>query len=248
MIHKTKGIVIKSVRYGETSLVVTVFTELFGVQTYMVNGVRTQKKSGSKAAHFQPSSLLDMEVYHSEQRTMHRIKECSWNYLYKNILSDVVKNSIAMFMIELLQKTLKQPEQNNDLFYFCEDALQQLDEAPAPIAANFALFFSLQLPQFFGFRFSNIDFDLTGDDELYLDLQEGIFTPVAPTHPFYIEKEGALITSELLKIMQPNELDQVKMNHHKRRLLLLKYMDYYALHIQDFGAIKTLQVLHEVLG
>ena len=248
MIHNTKGIVIRSVRYGETSLVVTVFTELFGVQTYMVNGVRTSKKTGSKAALYQPSSILDMEVYHSDQKAMHRIKECNWDYLYKNILTDVVKNSIAMFMIELLQKTLKQPEENTDLFYFCEDALQQLDEAPAAVAANFALFFSLQLTQLLGFRFSDMDFEIGIADELYLDLQEGIFTTNAPTHTFYIGKEDALITSELLKIMQPHELSQVKMNHHKRRQLLLKYMDYYALHIQDFGQLKTLQVLHELLG
>jgi DNA repair protein RecO (recombination protein O) len=248
MIHKTKGIVLRSTRYGETSLVVTVFTELFGVQTYMVNGVRTQKKTGNKAALFQPSSLLDMEVYHNEQKAMHRIKECNWNFLYKNVLSDVVKNSIAMFMVELLHKTLKQPEQNTDLFYFCEDALQQLDEATPAMAANFPLFFSLQLTQFFGFRFSDIDVLLDTEEDIYLDLQEGIFTQTAPTHPYYLAKADALITSELLKIMQPYELSQLKMNHHNRRALLLKFMEYYALHIQDFGQVKTLQVLHEVLG
>ncbi len=248
MIHKTKGIVLKSIRYGETSLIVTVFTELFGVQTYMLNGVRTAKKTGSRAALFQPSSLLDMEVYHNDQKAMHRIKECSWIFLYKNILSDVIKNSIALFMVELLHKTLKQPEQNRDLFYFCEDALQQLDEAPAAIAANYPLYFSLQLTQFFGFRFSNLEPGLLQEENIYLDLQEGIFTPHHPTHPYFIENEDALLTSELLKIMQPHELNQIKMNHHKRRTLLLKYMEYYALHIQDFGQVKTLQVLHEVLG
>jgi DNA repair protein RecO (recombination protein O) len=248
MIHKTKGIVLRSIRYGETSLVVTVFTELFGVQTYMVNGVRTTKKAGSKAAMFQPSSMLEMEVYHNEQKAMHRIKECSWSFLYKNILSDVVKNSIALFMIELIFKTLKQPEQNNDLFYFCEDALQQLDEAPAPIAANFPLYFSLQLMQFFGFHFSNIDTTLLQEEKIYLDLQEGMFTNHEPPHLHFMEKEDALLTSELLKIMQPHELNQVKMSHHKRRALLLKYMEYYALHIHDFGQVKTLPVLHEVLG
>ena len=248
MIHKTKGIVLKSIRYGETSLVVTIFTELFGVQTYMVNGVRTNKKSGSKAALFQPSSILDMEVYHNDQKAMHRIKECSWSFLYKNILSDVVKNSIALFMVELLQKMLKQPEQNSDLFYFCEDALQQLDDAPAPIAANFPLYFSLQLTQFFGFRISDMDLAFDQQNPIYLDLLEGIFTQQTPEHLFFMDTEDALITSELLKIMQPHELNQVKMNHHKRRSLLLKYMEYYALHIQDFGPVKTLQVLHEVLG
>jgi DNA repair protein RecO (recombination protein O) len=248
MIYKTKGIVLKNVKYGETSLVVTMFTELFGVQTYIVNGVRTQKKTGSKAALFQPSSILEMEVYHNDQKAIHRIKEYNWNYLFKNVLSDVVKNSIAMFMIELLQKTLKQPEQNIDLFYFCEDALEQLDDAPPAIAANFPLFFSLQLTQFFGFRFANPENALDTEQDIFLDLQEGVFTAERPSHNYFIEKEEALITAELLKIMQPHELNQVKLNHHKRRELLLKYMDYYALHIQDFGQVRTLQVLHEVLG
>lgn len=249
MTHKTRGIVLKSIRYGETSLVVTVFTELFGIQTYMVNGVRSSKKTGSKAALYQPASLLDMEVYHNDQKTMHRIKECSWSFLYKNVLSDVLKNSIAIFMIELLHKTLKQPEQNSDLFYFCEDVLQQLDDAPPAVAANLPLFFSLQLMQFVGIRISDRKpFNTANDSPLYLDLQEGMFTTDAPTHPYSLHTEDALLTSLLLKIMLPAELEQVKMNQQKRRFLLAKFMEYYALHIPDFGKIRTLDILHEVLG
>ena len=248
MIHKTKGIVLRAIKYGETSLVVTIFTELFGVQTYMVSGVRTNKKTGSKAALYQPASLLDMEVYHNDQKAMHRIKECNWSFLYKNILSDVVKNSIALYMVELLYKTLKQPEQNSDLFYFCEDALQHVDRASNVVAANFSLYFTLHLTHFFGFRFSDIDAALLKQENIYLDLQEGVFTHLHPTHPHFMEKEDALITSGLLKIMQPQELEQVKMNHHKRRALLIKYLEYYALHIHDFGQMKTLMVLQEVLG
>ena len=248
MIHKTKGIVLRTIKYGETSLVVTVFTELFGIQTYMVNGVRSNKKTGSKAIMYQPASILDMEVYHNEQKAMHRIKECNWSFLYREILSDVVKNSIALYMVELLYKTLKQPEQNSELFYFCEDALQQLDLASNIVAANFSLYFTLQLPQFFGLRISDIDSSMLNNETLYLDLQEGIFTSIHPTHPYFLEGEDALITSELLKIMQPHELEQIKMNHLKRRSLLIKYLDYYALHIQDFGQMKTLMVMQEVLG
>lgn len=256
MIHKTKGIVLRTIKYGETSLVVTVFTELFGIQTYMVNGVRSNKKTSNKAALYQPASLLEMEVYHNEQKAMNRIRECNWSFLYQDILSDVVKNSIALYMVELLYKTLKQPEQNSDLFYFCEDALQQLDLASGVVAANFSLYFTLQLPHFFGFRISDIpdryrsnrDSSMSHDENIYLDLEEGIFTTVHPTHPWFLEGEDALITSELLKIMQPPELEQIKMNHLKRRSLLIKYLDYYALHIQDFGQMKTLTVMQEVLG
>ncbi len=248
MTHKTRGIVLRVIKYGETSLVVTVFTELFGVQAYMVNGARSSKKTGSKAVLYQPASLLDMEVYHYEQKNIQRIKECSWSYLEHEVLSNVVKNSIALYMMELLYKTLKQPEQNTDLFYFCEDALQQLDKAPANIAANFPLFFTLHLSHFFGFRINDIEPELMESDALYLDLQEGIFTDQHPSHLYFLEKEDALITAELLQIMQPAELEQVRLHHQKRRALLNRYLEYYALHIPDFGNMKTLAVLQEVLG
>ena len=75
MTHKTKGIVLRTIKYGETSVVVTIFTELFGVQTYMVNGVRTTKKSSAKANHFQPGAILDLVVYHNDLHSMQRIKE-----------------------------------------------------------------------------------------------------------------------------------------------------------------------------
>ncbi|RYY43656.1 MAG: DNA repair protein RecO, partial [Chitinophagaceae bacterium] len=222
MTHKTKGIVLRAIKYGETSLVVTVFTELFGIQTYMVNGARSSKKSGAKAAMFQPASLLDMEVYHYENKGMQRIKEASWSYLAHQTQSSVVKNSIALFMMELLYKTLKQPEQHIDLFYFCEDAVQQLDQAPSGISANFPLFFTLHLSHFYGFRINDIEPLLIESEHLYLDLLEGNFTDQQPPHPHFLQREDALITAELLQIMQPHELDQVKLHHQKRRLLLAR--------------------------
>ena len=247
MTHKTKGIVLKTIKYGETSLVVTVFTELFGVQTYMVNGVRTSKRGGSKAALFQPAAILDMEVYHNDLKAMQRIKESSWAVMYKNIMSEVLRNSIALYMVELLYRSLKQPEQNSDLFYFCEDAFILLDTSGNQVAANYPLYFSLHLSHFFGFKI-NEELPDSATNELFLDLIEGNFTGEQPVHPHFLTGENALITAELLKVMQVPELQQIKLSSAKRRELLWKYHDYYALHIQDFGTMKTLQVLHEVLA
>ncbi len=244
MTHKTKGIVLRSIKYGETSLVVTIFTELFGIQTYMVNGVRTSKQSSSKANHFQPAAILDLVVYHSEARSMQRIKEFSWAFLYSEVLHSVIKNSIASFMVELLQKCLKQPEPNTDLFNFYEDALMQLDSAGKTVTANYALFISLQLAHFLGFRIA----DNYDEENTVLDLAEGNFTDHQPAGPHFIDGEKAQLTAQLLKVMQPHELEVFKLNRGQRRDLLLKYIDYYALHISDFGQMKTLLVLHEVLG
>ena len=241
---KTSAIILRTVKYGETSLVVTAFTELFGLQTYMVNGVRTAKKTGLKASLYQPASVVEMEIYHNERNSMHRIREINRVHVFKNILTDVVKNSVALFLMELLYKLLKQPEQNSDLFYFCEDSLLQLDEAPPHVTANMPLFLALHISHFFGFK---IDDNYTAEDSI-LDLQEGNFVDIRPHHTNFMEGENAALTAELLKIMLPSELNDIKMNHFKRRELLAKYMEYYSLHMNDFGTMKTLQVMQEVLG
>ena len=235
----------RTVKYGETSLIATIFTELFGVQSYIVSGVRTSTKKGTgKANLFQPTAILDLVVYHNELKHLNRIKEFKWHYLYQRILSDVPKNSVALFMIELFTKCLKQPEPNPELFEFVEDAFIHLDESSDAVMANFPLFFALHLPAFFGFRIS----DDYSDDTPILDLQEGTYVTEKPDHLHFLEGRQAEVTSELLKMMQPEELEQIKLNQDFRRQLLFVYEIYYRLHIQDFGTMKTLPVLSAVLG
>lgn len=243
MTHKTKGIVLRSIKYGDTSLVVTIFTELFGVQTYIVNGVRSSKKNAAKANQLQPSSILELVVYHNQNKQMQRIKEFSWAVLFNHLLTDVIKNSIAIFMAELLQKSLKQPEHNPDLFNFCESCFCRLDESDKTASANFALYFSLQLAQNLGFKIT----DNYSEQNTILDLEEGIFHKCQPAHTNFVEGRFAELTSMLLKVKQPQELNNIKLNHETRRSLLKRYLDFYALHMQDFGQMKTLTVLNEVL-
>jgi len=244
-LHKTKGIVLRTVKYGDTSLIVTIFTELFGLQSYIVSGVRTSTKKGTgKANLFQPTAILDLVVYHNELKHLNRIKEFKWHYLYQHIFSDVPKNAVAVFMIELVIKCLKQPESNPELFEFIEDAFVHLDESNGTVMANFPLFFALHLPAFFGFRIND---DYSNETPI-LDLQEGTYVSEKPNHLHYLEGKQAEVTSELLKIMQPEELKQIKLNHDFRRQLLFVYETYYRLHIQEFGMMKTLPVLREVLG
>jgi len=244
-LHKTKGIVLRTVKYGETSVIVTIFTELFGVQSYLVNGVRTSTKKGTgKANLFQPTAILDLVVYHNELKQLNRVKEFKWAAIYQNILSDVRKNAVALFMVELLTKCLKQPEGNPELFLFAEDCFMHLDTCSDAVMANLPLFFALHLPFHFGFRIT----DNYNEKNAYLDLQEGEFVPEQPRHPHFLEEKQAAITSQLLKIMQPEELQDIKLNHDFRRNLLYVYETYYALHIQDFGTMKSLPVLREILG
>lgn len=237
MTHKTKAIILRTVKYGETSLVITAFTELFGIQTYIMNGVRTSRP-GSKAAQFQPGALLDMDVYHNELKAMNRIKESAWHAVYRNIFTDVIYHSIAIFMVELVHKLLKQPEADPELFGFFEEVLLSLDESPRDIAANIPLFFTLHLPHFFGFRI-----DENSDDTEFLDLSEGKFTKSQPSHEYYLSGTDASTTAEILRTRQLGELSFIHLHSSQRRRLLENYMHYYALHVPDFGRMKTLDLI-----
>lgn len=244
-LYKTKGIVLRTVKYGETSIIVTIFTELFGLQSCLVNGVRTSTKKGSgKANLFQPSAILDLVVYHNELKHLNRIKEFKWAVIYQHILSDVPKNAVALFMVELLTRCLKQPEGNPELFEFTEDIFMKLDESSGAIMANLPLFFALHLPFHFGFRIT----DNYSEQNSYLDLREGNFVAEQPRHPNFLEDKQAAVTSQLLQVMQPQELETIKLNHDFRRNLLYVYETYYALHIPDFGTMRSLPVLREILG
>ncbi len=244
VLHRTKGIVLKSVAYGDTSLIVTVFTELFGTQSYLMQGVRTSKQKGTnKASYFQIGSMLELVVYHKEFKNLQRVKEYRWSYLYKNIFFDVIKNCVAQYMVELLQKLLKQPEPNPELFYFIEDAFIHLDEADSTTLANYPIFFATHLPFFFGFRINDSYTQL----RCVLDLKEGSFETEIPHHPSYITEPYSSLISQFLKVQHPKELEELKMNVEKRRMLLAALEEFYQHHLHEFGTLKSLSVLKQLL-
>ena len=245
MLHKTKAIILRSVKYGETSLVVTAYTELFGLQSYMVNGVRNASKKGtSKAGYFQPASVLDVVVYNNELKNLQRIKEFQTAYMFQHLHSDIFKNSVALFIVELVTKCIRETEANPELFSFIEDALIHLDVSTSKVTANFPLFFALHIPVFFGFRIN----DRMKADQEYLDLREGVFSTHQPAHSGYINGAEAYSVSHILKIMQPEELEHLNLNGSARRKVLQAIETYYAYHIPAFGSMRTLPVLREILS
>ncbi|HTR30014.1 MAG TPA: DNA repair protein RecO [Puia sp.] len=244
-LHKTKGIVLRTVKYGETSLIATLYTGLFGIQSYLINGVRTSTKKGpGKASLFQPAAILDLLVYHNELKNLQRIREFTWAILYKNIFSDIFKNAVAMYMVELLIKSLKQPEANPDLFNFLEDSFLCLDVSEGRVLANFPLFFTLHLAGFFGFRIQ----DIYSEKNSILDLREGQFVRELPPHHQVLEGPLSYHTAQLLRVQRPEELQEIGLNQEIRRALLDAFRTFYALQIPDFGEMRTLSVLQTVFS
>jgi len=244
-VHKTKGIVLRTLKYGDTSIITSVYTELFGVQSYIVKGVRqSSKTSQGKANYFQPSAILEMEVYHNEQKGLQFIKEYQWSYLYQTVLFDVVRHAVAMFVIEMVQHSLKQPEANPELFCLIEDTLKQIDKGSDTLVSNLPMYFTLHLGGELGFQVQGEYSPSTP----VLDLEEGNFTASTPLHPYYIDGQLAKTISEINSIQFYNDLENIKLNREIRRQLLHYLQQYVALHIHDFGEMRSVAVLQEVLG
>lgn len=222
MLHKTRGIVFRLTKYGDTSIIVTIFTELFGLQTYIVNGVRSKSAKG-KIALYQPLTLLDLVVYYKENANIKRIKEVRCLHQYQTLQTDIRKSSIAMFINEILNKTVKEENHAQEMFNFFLDSLIRLDDQQADVE-NFHLFFLIKLSRFLGFGAHESDEvltrRLTGKEEETL----------------------------LKRLITAEYGDTVIMTNGQRRALLEILLRFYSAHIDSLGEIRSVQVLKEVMG
>lgn len=241
MLQKTNGIVLRSIKYGEHSLVTTIFTATYGVQSYMVQGVRKAKQN--RAGFFQPGTLLELVVHHQPNKNLQRIREYGASYLYESLHQDVVKNSIVLFSVEVLLRLLPEQAPLPVLFDFAHQYFIQLDKMSLDSVANFPLFFIIHCSTEFGF-------ELKGDfnpDTPHLNLEEGGFSENAPSVPPYVSDKAALILDKLIPIQEYEELRNIQMNADMRMQLIDWYLVFLQRHSQHMGAIKSLSVLRAVL-
>ncbi|MDB5232655.1 MAG: recO [Chitinophagaceae bacterium] len=242
---KTRGIILRTTNYGDTSVICSVYTEIFGVQSYIMKGVRKgTKKSAPKVNYYQPASILEMIVYHNPLKQLQFVKDIQWGILYQQVSSNVVRNTVAMYIIELLQHSLKQPEAHPELYYLAEDTLKQLDTGNDTLAANLPLYFMLHLSSELGFRIT----DNFSSLNTVLDLKEGEYITDVPPHPYYITDQPAQLISDLSRIQFYNDLENFKVNRDLRRQALYALQDYFKLHIADFGDLKSYAILQQILG
>jgi DNA repair protein RecO (recombination protein O) len=221
MIVKTRGIVFRFTKFGETSIIVTIFTEQFGLQSYIVNGVRS-KTSKNRIALYQPLTLLNLVAYH-RGANIERLKEISCLYPYRSLMADTRKSSLAMFINELLNKTVKDESHAGEIFQFLYDSLTALD-AQTEGFENFHLIFMLKLARFLGFGVYTLN-----------EVLGGRMTDR--------ETEGVLE-----KLLSADYHTSLKITNIQRRNLLELLLKFYAEHMENLGEIRSVQVLREVFS
>jgi len=239
MLVATEGIVLHFIKYGETSVVATLFTKDYGRQSYMVNAARS-RKSKNKAALLQPLFLLDLEVYQKQTRDLQRMKGFKSLQAYQNIPFDIGKSTQAIFLAEMLYKTIHEQESYPELYYFIKNALLYFDLMEDGWQ-NFHLFFLFRLTEYFGFL---PDTHRT-EARSWFDLKKGALVSFEPSHPLFANPE---ITAHFIRLsyLKVHELETFKISRSTRDTMLQTLIDYYQLHFENLGEIKSLNVMREV--
>ncbi len=241
MLHNTRGIVLHHIKYAESSIIVRIYTQTSGLQSYLVKGAHS-KRSSLRSSLFQPMTLLDLVVYHRTKNDLQHIREASLAEPFHSISSNLIKSTIAIFLAELTIKTLKEGEANDELFEFMSSSLHFFDIQSEGLE-NFHLYFLIQYSRFLGFNPQGGPTDSLS----YFDLREGKFTSSRPGHPDQISGEQVRAL-HMLTITSAGGLSKLSIPKMIRNDLLDTILIYYQIHLSGLGTIKSLDVLREVFS
>ena len=241
MLINTTGIILRSVKYSETSLILDIFTRDYGLKTFIVGGAR-KKNSSSAAPLFQVSNILEIVAYNRDNSKINRIKEAKISIFFNKLSLEILRFSISLFILEILSKTLKEKEANRELYDFIENSLIFIDQCPSG-THNIHLTVLCKMTKFMGFFPENN----YSPENCFFDLREGKFSNHKPFHNDYLDETE----SELMAILINTDIensDKLQFNKLTRQKILDKLILYYKIHLMDFGRIKTLEVFKNIFS
>lgn len=239
MFHKTKGIVLHTTKYSETSVIAKIYTEKLGLVTYMVKGVRSSK-STSKAALLQPLTLLEMEVSHRENKQLQYIKEFRRDYVYRSIPFDTLKSTVAIFLLELISKAIREHEQNSEMFEFMYESLCVLDQSKS-LNPDFHLLFLVHFTRHLGF----VPHGNFSPQNQYFEMTEGVFIPQQSEINVMNRTESKLLYD--LMLANPFADNPLNITRTERKQMMTNLVRYYQLHLENFS-LRSPDILEEILG
>ena len=225
MLLKTKGIVLRFVKYKETSVIATIYTLEEGLVSVIANSVRSKNSKG-KIALYQPLSLIDIVIYHSQTKSISRVSDIRSYHPLHNLRQDPIKSSIGIFITEIINKCIKEEESNPPLFNFIQESILYLNEQTKAIN-DFHLIFLLKLSLFLGFKPHS-----TSD-----------FINQLPNAGFYKENKNQLVLNTYLSANYDTSL---AISSLFRQTLLNDMLAYYQNHM-ELGKVKSIEILHELL-
>ncbi len=240
MLLKTESIVIRTVKYRDTSVICDILTREMGMLTIIAGGVR-KNRSRMSASLFQPPSLLEAVLYYKDSSNMHRLKEARPAIPMMRVFEDLKRIAISQFIAELLKKTIKNRESQTELFEFVRETICSL-EAEDVVNPDLPILFMLNLASHLGIspEFNRVD---TG----FLDLREGVAHSSPPPHNQFLNEEQTHVLKKLNASKKgPIPIQKSITDIETRRQLFNHMVDYYTIHVDGMTPLKSPDIFRAV--
>ncbi|MFR9553684.1 MAG: DNA repair protein RecO [Rikenellaceae bacterium] len=237
--YKGRGIVLNSLKYGDSALVVHLLTDVCGRQSFIVQGVKSSRGRGSKMALFQPLFALEFEGVESRYGDMHRFKEVQSGVLLQHTPYDIRRSTVALFIAEVLYRLVKESEPNPELFDYAWGSLIALDTIEEGVA-NFHLWFLANLSRLLGFYPNN-----AWQKGAWIDIAEGGYTAIKPPHTMILSPEEAELMRDFTEC-DVRHLGEIGLNRAQRVEFLAALLRYYGYHLDSIKSVQSVEILREV--
>ena len=238
--YKSRGIVLNTLKYGESSMVAHLLTDVGGRKGFIVQGIgKGSSASRGKGALFQPMFLLDFVGLESNKTELDRLKEVALAVPLQSIPFDVRKSTIALFMSELLYKLIREVEPNSPLFDFVFDSVVALDALEEGVF-NFHLWFMVALSRHLGFYPAG-----AWAEGYVFDIEAGQFSPTIPRSGLCIGPENSRLLARMMEC-SPSELGSVALSRTQRKEFIAALLTYFGYHLDTIHRVESLRILSEV--
>ncbi len=205
--------------------------------------VRTGKGKNAltKMTLLQPLSLVEVSFDPDSRKGLQTPRVLDREKVLNGIPFDTIKTCIALFIAEVVGRSIAEEERNPSMFKFLKGAVLKLD-AETNHVTNYHLKFMVDFTRYLGFYPQH---PKTG--QKYFDLAAGEFTDYEAMHPYILGEDLATQLQKLMEI-QFDMHHTVRIGNDNRRALLQKLIDYYRIHLDGMKEITSHKVLEEVLA
>ena len=232
MNKKKTAIVLYLTRHTDKTSIVHLYTRDLGRISCLANGIFGLKSKINRSLLY-PLSLLDAVIV--EKGEMYRLKEIEPLLSSDSFFEDPVKRCMAMFLAEVMSRSLRDADPDENLFDFVVSAINAL--STRPLSPDFHLYFLLRLSAYLGFE-PNMD----GQGEAF-DLENGVRCHPDPANMHVLDEQYSLL---LIRLCQMD--GTLTLTHAERQHLLDIILLYYKLHLPAFGNVRSLDVLRELFA
>ncbi len=241
MLEKTKGIVLRQIKYTDSGIVVHLYTRKFGRQSFLIKGMRN-RKAGKHNILFQPMFILDLEIYYKASREMQVLKEFSVSFTPYDIHSDIKKSCVAIFLGEALTSVLKEESPHTEMFDYIEESIIYFDRCKEGFA-NFHIAFLSGLSSFLGFEPGA----RSNASDTFFDMTNGKFVSIPPVHGNYANEAVSNILADFFDASY-DTARKIPLTGIMRNEVLETLIRYYSIHLPGLKKLNSLEVLKEVFS